>query len=123
MANNEKFLPLITTNTSTEGEFKLLLEGQCEFSVSGTFNGATVAYHSFSEQFGRGASIRTAATAEEAFASNSRYIEFVVSGVWGSTSLEILGRPLLYRLQIMGAHPVNTHKKPKKKKKRKVRLK
>lgn len=98
MANNEQALPLITTNTVSDGEFKLFFSGQSEISVDGTFDGATVSYHFFSSEFGRGPSIRTATTVVEAFASVSRFVEFVVTDVGASTSLEIVGRPLLYRL-------------------------
>ena len=98
MAFKEVFTQVtpITANTSAEGDYTIFLEGQSEVSVGGTFDGATVTFHSFSDAFGRGAQLeRTPATVEDAFASLAGYIEFVVTNAGASTSLNIFSRPLV----------------------------
>ena len=60
MSLNEKSVT-VTANTSAD---EVDLPGdEGEISVGGTFDTATVSYHSWSAAFGRGPSIRTAAQA------------------------------------------------------------
>lgn len=94
MSNNERILQ-ITVNTSAPGDYVIKYDGQYELSLDGVFDSASVAYHAFSDEFGRGASIRTAATAAESFGTVSRTIELVVTGGGGSLALDVVTRPLL----------------------------
>ena len=83
----------ITANTSA-GEVVLQGHGEGEISIGGTFDTCSVAYHSWSEKFGRGPSIRVAATSADVFVTKARAVEIVVTSVGGSTDLDILRRPV-----------------------------
>lgn len=96
MATNETSFT-ITTDTVSEGDFTVgPFDGQFEVSLAGNFDGATVAYNTFSSAFSRGAPTgRTAATAADSFTSVSRWVELQVSAAGGSTAIEVVARPLL----------------------------
>ena len=98
MSLNEKFPnagAVITANTVSEGDYVLFFDGESEVSVGGVFDTCNVAYHTFSEKYGRGPEFRTAVTAADAFASKTGFMEFVVTSVGASTALEIVGRPVI----------------------------
>ena len=94
MATNETTFT-IDANTVSEGDWKVgPFDGQYEVSLAGTFGGATVAYNTFSSEFGRGATARASTASSEAFTSVSRWMELQVTGGTG-IAIEVVARPLL----------------------------
>lgn len=94
---NEQIIENITSNTTTEGEFKLFFPGQSEVILDGVFDGAIVNYHSFTETKGRSVkTIRTQAASADAFGCVARGVEFVVTNVGAGTNLFVVARSLMY---------------------------
>lgn len=91
MSLNEKFVT-ISANTSAN-DVVLIGNGEAEIGVDITAGSCTIAYHQWSEAFGRGAVIRTGTTADDPFFTKSRAIEIVVTNASGLT-LEIFRRPV-----------------------------
>ena len=91
MALNEKSVT-ITANTSAD-EVVLIGNGEAEIGVDITAGTCTIAYHQWSEAFGRGSIIRTGTTADDPYFTKSRAIEIVVTSASGLT-LEIFRRPV-----------------------------
>ena len=94
MANNETVVGEAVTANSTAAQYTALYDGQFEVDIYGTWDTATVSVYNYSTALGRGSLVRAAATADDSFTSLSRYLEFVVTSVGGSTSLNIITRPL-----------------------------
>lgn len=91
MSLNEKTFT-ITANTSAN-DVVLIGHGEAEIGVDITTGTCTIAYHQWSEEFGRGALIRTGATADDPYFTKSRAIEIVVTNA-SSLVLEIFRRPV-----------------------------
>jgi len=93
MANNEQTRTL-TANTSAN-ELLLSQSGSSEVGINFTTGTGMINYYQWTHEFGRGPSIRTAATADDTFKTNCRIIEVVLTSA-SSVSIQVMSRPLNY---------------------------